>query len=294
MVACATTLFLLMMAALLIGCWWQVADPLAPPLSAIHNELTGAVDAAAPVTIAYAISLIKCGNYESSAAGLTDAAMVLRHSVHQTSIRNPASGSKYDYKMYAIVHRQAEECSHILADAGFHILIRDPPVNKNDIEGDFLREHIHREWCCGSDEFVKLYAYMIEDVPIVVHVDIDFAFFKPMDDLFDAMLYAKDSPQGKAARTNIAVERPKDSWPDRIDCFMTRDWPQVMPGRKAAHQAGFLVVRPDKKVFDTIVEVIRKGDYVDGFQVENGWGGKGNYSVVHRTVGYSSRIKIDH
>ena len=50
--------------------------------------------------VAYAISLIKCGDHQNvNAAGLIDAALVLRHSVHKISRRNPASGSKYDYKM---------------------------------------------------------------------------------------------------------------------------------------------------------------------------------------------------
>jgi hypothetical protein len=68
--------------------------------------------------IAYAISLVRCGDRQSSTAGLIDAALVLRHSVHMQSIRNPASGSKYDYQMYAIVHADAVECSHVLKTVG--------------------------------------------------------------------------------------------------------------------------------------------------------------------------------
>lgn len=68
--------------------------------------------------IAYAISLVKCGDHQSSTAGLIDAALVLQHSVHMQSIRNPASGSKYDYQMYAFVHVDAVECSHVLKTVG--------------------------------------------------------------------------------------------------------------------------------------------------------------------------------
>ena len=71
----------------------------------------------APV-IAYVISLIKCGDRQSSTAGLIDAALVLRHSVHLQSIRNTESRSKYDYQMYAIVHSNALECSQILKTVG--------------------------------------------------------------------------------------------------------------------------------------------------------------------------------
>jgi hypothetical protein len=229
-------------------------------------------------TIGYAISLIKCGDKQSTAAGLTDAALVLRHSVHLTSYR--VGASKYDYKMYAIVHRRAAKCSGVLQDAGFEVLIRDPPVTVSDIEGDFLRKKIQREWCCGSDEFVKLYAYKLTDVPIVVHVDMDYIFHRPMDDVFDAMLFDKDSVEGRTARERIPRERPTDPWPDNVQCMMTRDWPQVIPGRKAGHQAGLLIVKPDPSVFDTVVGVIKKGDYREGYGRDNGWGGKGYGAFV--------------
>lgn len=118
-------------------------------------------------TIGYAISLIKCGDKQSTPQGLTDAALVLRHSIHQNSVRNPSSGSKYDYKMYALVHSQAEECSHILKQVGFQVLIVDPPLNVSDIRGEYLRTHIDREWCCGSDEFIKLHAYGLPEKVVV-------------------------------------------------------------------------------------------------------------------------------
>jgi hypothetical protein len=56
---------------------------------------------------------------------------------------------------------------------------------------------------------------------------------------------------------------------------MTRDWPQVMPGRKPGYQAGFLVIQPDPTVLETLKAIIKKGDYVEGFQRANGWGGLG-------------------
>jgi hypothetical protein len=231
-----------------------------------------------PITIAYAISLIQCGNFESTSAGLVDASIVLRHSVHLTSVRNPESGSRYDYKMYAIVHTDAAKCSSLLEDAGFTVLVRDVPVRRDEIQNDYLRKNIHKEWCCGHDEFIKLYAYTILDEPIVVHVDIDYIFHKPMDALYDAILYDANHEMGISARGTIPVERPfttLDQWPTKIDAFMTRDWPQVIPGRKAAYQAGLLVVRPSMEVFNIILDVIRTANYTEGFGRDNGWGGKG-------------------
>ena len=132
---------------------------------------------------------------------------------------------------YLLVHRQAEECSSALREAGLEVIVVDPPVLQKEIRGRYLRDHIHKEWCCGHDEFIKLYAYNKIPHDIIVHVDIDFAFYKPMDHLFDAILYGKDTAKGKSARALIERERGTDKWPDQIDAFMTRDWPQVVRKR---------------------------------------------------------------
>lgn len=229
-----------------------------------------------PIVIAYVISLIKCGDMHSSTEGMSDAAMVLRHSVHLQSIRANNGISKYDYKMYAIVHKDAEKCSQTLVDSGFHILVRDVPITKDEIQDEYLKKHIKHALCCGHDEFIKLYAYTMIEYPIVVHVDVDFTFHKPMDDLYDAMIYEYNSIEGIAARKRIPLERPNTTiLPNRIDAYMTRDWPQVMPGRKPAYQAGLLIIRPDMDVFYTILNVIKTTKFISGFGRDNGWNGKG-------------------
>lgn len=228
-----------------------------------------------PFVVAYAVSFIKCGDFQTQSADLTDASLILRHSIHQISSRNPDSGSTYDYKMYAIVHKQAEQCSQALQYAGFEIVSVDAPVQQSEIRGEHLRKYIHREWCCGSDEFIKLYAYNLPH-EIVVHVDIDFAFYKPMDDLFDAIRFEKDSPRGMAARNKLYLERPNETLPDKIDAFLTRDWPQVAPHKwPAGYQAGFLVARRDPNVLEEMLETIREGNYTDGWGWTSGWGEAG-------------------
>ena len=70
------------------------------------------------------------------------------------SSRNyPTSKSKYDYAMVAIVHRQAVECSHVLKQVGFRIMIVDTPVQPKDIQGEHLKKYIHRDGCCGHGEY---------------------------------------------------------------------------------------------------------------------------------------------
>ena len=180
----------------------------------------------------------------------------------------------YDYKMYALVHPQAVPCSSVLQEAGFTVVVQSPPLEKSDIRGDFLRQTIHKEVCCGHDEFIKLYAYTLPE-PIVVHVDLDFIFHQPMMHVLDALLYHKDSAIGQEARRQIERERPTDPWPDEPQAFWTRDWPQVYPGRVAAYQAGFMVLRPNPQVLHDMVELVKEGHYVAGHGRDNGWGGKG-------------------
>ena len=233
-------------------------------------------------TIAYAFSFIKCEGARESASGLIDSILILRHSIHKISSRNPDSGSNYDYKIFVIVHRMAEECSRVLGDLGFEMIVVDEPIKANEIEGELRHHHFRRELCCGHHEFVKLYAYKLP-AEIIVHVDIDFAFFKPMDNLFDAMLEDKDSPKGITAREMIpldygnitlpgndpqSTDRGNVTIPDKIGAFITRDWHQTSLGRwPSPFQGGFIIARRDPGVFDEISGVIRKGDYTGGF----GW-----------------------
>jgi len=232
-------------------------------------------------TIAYAISFVKCGDKQTNAAGLIDAAIVLRHSIWKISSQNPTSGSKYDYKMYAIVHRNAEKCSASLQELGFEIVVVDPPVKQSEIRGEYLNKYIHKEWCCGADEFIKLEAYSLRDEEIVVHLDIDFAFYKPLDHLFDAILYDKDSKEGQDARAALELERPGETLPDKIGAFITRDWAQVAPGKfPPGYQAGFIVARRDPSVREDLIEIIKEGNYTDGWGRGYGWSGSGHSGYV--------------
>jgi hypothetical protein len=108
-----------------------------------------------------------------------------------------------------------------------------------------------------------------------VHVDIDFAFLKPMDHLFDALLYDKETEKGSIARRKIKLERVTDECPDRIEAFITRDWHQVSPHRfPPGYQAGFMVGRRNPEVFDEVIEVIRQGNFSEGCGHNSGWGNK--------------------
>eukprot|EP00977_Amphora_coffeiformis_P009563 scaffold2204_cov166-Amphora_coffeaeformis.AAC.23 len=251
-----------------------------------------------PVTIAYAISLIKvswkiprlprttmsehCGDFQSTAAGLIDAAMVLRHSIHETSSR--VGKSNYDYKMYVIVEVGAQKCSKVLEDIGFTLLVREPVVKPHEMQDTFLREHIHQAWCCGHKEFIKIHSFSLEE-PIVVHVDMDFVMHKPMDTVLDVLLYDKDSDIGREARSKLEVEKTLSpdqhiDLPDRPQAAFTKDWGQIIPGFKPLFQAGFWVARTNPQVTEDIANIIRTEKYVPGLHRANGWGGLGYGAFV--------------
>lgn len=256
----------------------------------------------APVAvIAHAISLIKC-NKGSSVTGFLDAAAVLRHSIHKNSIHyappsssnstivapsssssSSAESSRYSYKMYGIVHTSCLEHAKILQRLGYTTLIRDQPVQKEDIYNEWLRNHIEAENCCGSAEFIKLYAYTLVDHPIVVHWDMDVAVLQPMDDLFDVMIYPKTHRRNIQARQRIERQQQQhppnekdDSWPEIVDAFLTRDITSAKPWEKVtAVQGGFLIARPNLTVFDSYISFIKEGNYIPGRGDGSGWGGLG-------------------
>lgn len=220
---------------------------------------------------AYVVSLILCNG--DSTVGFLDAAAVLRHSVHKTSIHYPGSKGKYSYKMYAIVHKKCEQYAHILESVGYETIIRDTPIDRKEIKNEFYRNNVESENCCGSAEFIKMYAYTLTQHPVVVHFDLDKVVLQPMDDLFDAIIYDAQSPEGKSARERIEVEWPEDPLPKQIDAFFTRDYTSNWPWKKiAAVQGGLLVMRPTQAGFDQYMEVILEGNYEPGFNDQAGMG----------------------
>merc|ERR1712048_426589 len=90
--------------------------------------------------------------------------------------------------MFAIIHTSVRNCSNLFSNLGYTVLVRDLPVKVMDIEGQYLRDHVSINGCCGEKEFIKLHAYTLTDYPVVVHLDIDTLIIKPLDVLFDAIM----------------------------------------------------------------------------------------------------------
>lgn len=234
-------------------------------------------------TIGYAITVSGCPSNSDArgdfGAGISDGAAILQHSIHLNSIQNyPTSQSLYDYKMYALVHVEAESCARpALEPLGYEILIRDVPVPLAEIEGKYLREKVADNGCCGEKEFVKLHAYTLTQHSVVVHLDLDTLVLKPMDKLYDVMINGPPK-DGSNGGIEVAFDDPLISTTtttnnkNTIDAFFTRDYNMAHPGMKhVGVQGGFLVLRPSMDAFNEFVSIIRKGD----FQEQKGWGGLG-------------------
>ncbi|KAL3915764.1 MAG: hypothetical protein SGILL_005494 [Bacillariaceae sp.] len=253
-----------------------------------------AVSAHEPVaTIAHVVSLIKCTK-QASVTGFLDAAAVLRHSIHLQSIHTPSSGSKYSYKMYAIVHETCREHAKLLERLGYTSIVKPSPVTVDDITPGWYREHVEGENCCGSAEFIKLYAYTLMDHPISVHWDMDVALFHPMDDLFDSMIFTKDSNEGKAARQRLVdgkqLQHSAVALPDTIEAFFTRDITSSQPWEiRQGVQGGFLVARPNQEYFDAYMKFIKEANYVKGRGNTNGWAGLG-YGGFQGAMAYQGAV----
>lgn len=170
-------------------------------------------------TIGFAVTITGCGSDP-----ITEGAAVLQHSIHLASIHGNMGG-RYDYKLYAIYHPDGASCAMPLKDLGYTLLQRDTPVAVADIEGDFLRENIEKNGCCGEKELVKLEAYTLIDHPVVVHLDLDVLVLKPMDALFDWMIFDMHNQDGVETfdASDVPIMWPEEDRPHQVNAFFTRD-----------------------------------------------------------------------
>lgn len=224
--------------------------------SPVNNKLPTTESVA---TVAYAVSVTGCGSDP-----ITEGAAVLKHSIHRASSRGHLGG-RYDYRLLAIYHPSAEKCAKPLEKLGYKLLQRDVFVKVTDIKGDFLRSKIEENGCCGEKELIKLEAYTLTDYPIVVHLDLDVLILKPMDDILDMMMF------GDKVEPTKALMWPEKPIPSQINAFVTYDYNMVGPHAKYRPvQGGFLVLRPDKAVYEEFRSIVLDGDFREGA----GWGGK--------------------
>jgi hypothetical protein len=222
--------------------------------------------------IGYAVVITGCAQMRDKVEPfpIAEGAAVLKHSIHRASAQGP-----YGYQLYAIYHPDAVECASTLAPLGFTLLERPTPVPVEEIQGDFLRERIVNNGCCGEKELIKFEAYTLTQHEAVVLLDLDALILKPLDAVFDLMLHGK--LPASSDKGNMLM------WPDKelpsdIQVLHTIDYAMTSPGRPVKpFQGGFAVLRPNRTVYEEFVSIIRKGDFRD----HGGWGGKTGKKVVN-------------
>lgn len=216
-----------------------------------------------PVVVGHAVSLIRCPQKRTK--GFLDAFLILRHSIHQNSVHS--GHGEYSYQMYAIIHEQCRQHAPTLKRMGYTPLVRPSLVNITEIQGEYYRTHVEQENCCGSAEFIKLYAYELTQHPIVVHWDLDVAILQPLDSIYNAMLYHQ--------RNTLALQSPY-KWPSRVNAMFTRDVTSAQPTEAIrAVQGGMVVLRPNPDVLKKMKQIILIGNYTGGRGPRSGWESKG-------------------
>ena len=224
----------------------------APEMIDSHDDAT---------VIPYFVSMTNCGDDP-----FMEGAAVLKYSVHQASVHGNMGG-KYDYQMFAIYHPDAVACARSLEELGYKIIPRPTPVKVEEIRGDVLRNKIEQNGCCGSKELIKLEVYTFEQFKVAVHLDLDTLILKPLDVLIDMML--DDSGDLSIYRDSVDLMWPDRPLPEQVNAFFTRDFGMIKYHRKYKPiQGGFVVVRPSRKVYRDLVDIVKEGN----FDEKGGWG----------------------
>jgi hypothetical protein len=264
------------------------------PTTRINNKTAPAPAATATATAAYIISITSCSAKFSYT--LWDAAAVFQKSIALTSFPlHPFS--KYSSHVYAILppHLKNSTCATTLRQLGFALQIRNFPVNPKDIQTAHLKTKIAADGCCGHRELLKLYTWTFTNHFAAIHLDLDTLVLQPMDELLDVLYYPPSSPQGQRAQRHLQqgallaptfqlkVPAAAPAAPGiiehfvQVDAFYTKDYNMIPPHKqkRVGVQGGFLVVRPNDKTFDTLVNMVLSGHYIAGKKKDSGWYGSG-------------------
>lgn len=213
--------------------------------------------------IAYVVTLTGCGSHDNQSAAdpnappfqIAEGAAVLAHSIHQASVRNPETKSRYDYDLIALYHPDASPCVSVLGDLGYKLLQRETFIDVDEIEGEFLRNTIRASGCCGEKELIKFEAFTLVQYPLVLLLDLDCLLLKPLDTLFDFMLHGAIPPMDHLRSKSKVI-------PPTVDFLYTLDYAMVSPARKIKPiQGGFLLLRPSMVVYHEFQAMAKTGDY---------------------------------
>ena len=240
-----------------------------------------------------------------SDAQFHDAAIVLKQSIHDNSIQNATSNSKYDYEMVALMHQDVIECEmhlkttssslalpggnrkELLESLGYTVHLVSSPIDAKEISQQTTAD-FYRYAMVNKDimrEFITLKAFSFEHAPLAVLVELTTMVLKPPDDLFDLMLQTdkhKHFMNKNDANTYEMIVKQTafpngnskqiTDLPSTIDVLYTKDYSAVAPKQWVAGLSlNFLVFKPSVKLYMELLQTLRSGHFTDA----HGWGALG-------------------
>jgi hypothetical protein len=224
------------------------------------------------VSIAFTITITSC---PPNATYVTiDGPAVLSHSIHllHSNLNHSKSSNYRNYSLYAIIHPDAEACTRHLPKFGYKRLIRYLPFKIRKIKSLEYRRFIELNGCCGSREFLKLWAYTLVQHNVVVQLDVDGFLNLPLDPLLDVMLKQKYFSSSDIDTSEKFLE-PRfrlHPWFEKlsgIDFAFTRDYYQqskiTTDRQRYGVQGGFLVLRPSWDIFQDMTRLLLEGNYTE-------------------------------
>lgn len=240
----------------------KLSAPILPADSRNNTTTSGSI------AVPFVVTITSC---EVSLKNTIPFQIVEAASVLQFSVARSSNNSKYQPVWYAIHHPDAAPCAAPLASLGFVLQPRSTPVAVEEIRGDFLRERIVKNGCCGERELIKLEAWTFDQYPVAVLLDLDVLVQQPLDGLLDLIVLGSQHQPPHWEPDDLLWHQNASTLPEQIDLLYTTDYGMVQAKRKVKPtQGGFVVLRPSRKIYNDFVEIVREGDFRDN----GGWHGK--------------------
>jgi len=264
------------------------------------------------ITVAYIVPVYSCYKLREQKKnyGLTDpnddrefqdSAVMLQASIHRNSVRSPESGSKFDYEMVALVHRNVESCagganrSAILENLGYRVEVVREPIHVRNVKNEFLQKNAPKniDARLGMREMIRLFAFKMVEYRITVLVEPTTWLMRPPDGIYDALLngvngnaWAEAHPKHIVRDTfypNGTILTDK-ALPKEVDIMFSRDYSALSPKTwTTGLSLSFVIIKPNIKLFRKLIGIYQNTNY----DPIHGWDAKGyaHYTGSMQTKG---------
>jgi hypothetical protein len=267
-------------------------------------------------TVAYVFPVFKCYplsgqkgminnvhglNDPSNDREFLDAVLILQASIHRNSVRNPSSGSSYDYHMIALMHPAVVRCAggtnrtKLLQRIGFRVRLVREPIREAQIQDEYLRNHAPRNNGArsGMREMIRLHAFRLVEYRIAVLVDVTTFLSRPADAIWDTLLNGPHGHEWAESHPNHIVRETfyangtvasAERLPREVDIMFTRDYSSMEQNSWTTGMSlAFVPIRPAKSTYNKLINTYQSTVY----DAKYGWDKKGyaHYAGSMQTKG---------